>query len=147
MYGILKVLYGSLNLQSYSPIDLPGQTSSSFIHQPQYLKAKRFPISCLNEKDSPAMLSPSEHNLHNIWTNGGSASFLDILAPPYDPDGTLNGGKIRDCYYYSDIGEEEGISSNSEIRLLKMTACPPSFWCDSITYCGPDIKHLQKELN
>ena len=93
------------------------------------------------------MLSPSEHNLHNIWTNGGSASFLDILAPPYDPDGTLNGGKIRDCYYYSDIGEEEGISSNSEIRLLKMTACPPSFWCDSITYCGPDIKHLQKELN
>ncbi|XP_045035657.1 2-aminoethanethiol dioxygenase isoform X2 [Daphnia magna] len=106
MHGVLKVLYGTLNVQSYSPVDLPAQTNSHSMQQSWYIKARRFPVSCISEKDSPAMLSPSDHNLHTIGTVGGSASFLDILAPPYDPDGTC--GKIRDCYYYADVGEEEG---------------------------------------
>lgn len=143
MHGVLKVLYGTLNVQSYSPVDLPAQTNSHSMQQSQYIKARRFPVSCISEKDSPAMLSPSDHNLHTIGTVGGSASFLDILAPPYDPDGTC--GKIRDCYYYADVGE--GGPCNSEIRLLKRTSCPSSFWCDSLAYCGPDIKHLHHEFH
>lgn len=148
MYGVLKVLYGSLNVQSYTPIDLPGQANKSLpLHQPQYIKARRFPTILLTEKDTSTVLSPTDHNLHSIQTAGGPASFLDILAPPYDPDGTLSGGEVRDCYYYSDIGVvEESSEPSSDIRLLERTSCPSTFWCDSMKYQGPDIKHLHKEL-
>lgn len=144
MYGILKVLYGSLNVQSYSPIDLTGQTIAFPAHT-EYVKVKRFPTNLITEKDSSIVLTPSDHNMHTIWTAGGPASFLDILAPPYDPEGIL--GIKRDCYYYSDVGEVEGTPPNPEIRLLKKITCPSSFWCDSLTYQGPDVHHLHEELH
>lgn len=146
MYGILKVLHGNLNIQSYTPVDFPLQATGP-AHQQQFIKAKMFPTTLLSEKDSSsAVLSPTDHNFHTIWTAGGPASFLDILAPPYDPDGTRSGGKVRDCYYYADLGSIEEASSSSDIRLLKKISCPSTFWCDSTKYQGPDIKHLHQEL-
>lgn len=149
MYGILKVLYGSLNVQSYTCVN-QSNTTDSDPHEPpqqqQFIKAQRFPASILGEKDSPAILSPSDQNIHTIWTLEGSASFLDILALPYDPDGTQSGVK-RDCYYYTDVGEVEGAPPNTELRLLKKTPCPTSFWCDSVKYLGPNIEHLHHEFH
>lgn len=146
MYGILKVLYGNLNIQSYTPIDqVTSQSITTGAQSQQFIRAQRFPTSLLSEGDAPAVLSPSDQNIHTLWTSGGSASFLDILAPPYDPDGRQS-GVVRDCYYYTDVGTEDGVQVNSEIRLLKQIPCPASFWCDSLKYQGPDIEHLYQEL-
>lgn len=146
MYGILKVLHGSLNIQSYTPVDFTVQANSPAHQQQQYVKARMFPTTLLSEKDSSAVLSPTDQNFHTIWSAGGPASFLDILAPPYDPDGTRSGGAVRDCYYYADLGQIEEVPSTSDIRLLKKISCPSTFWCDSTKYQGPDIKHLHQEL-
>ena len=98
--------------------------------------AHKLPPAVLTESDGSTFLTPTECNLHQITAVGGPASFLDILAPPYDDD--------RDCYYYK---EEVGYHSSDDMRTLSSIPCPPSFWCSSLTYSGPDLKHLYLELS
>lgn len=140
MYGVLKVLYGSLKLQSYSPT----HTNDGVIPKLQSnITAKRVPPTVLTENAGAAVLTPNELNFHQITAEGGPASFLDILAPPYNPDGV--DGEERDCYYYKDVGPVA--SNNPDQRLLSRIPCPPSFWCNSLRYTGPSIQHLQEELS
>jgi len=128
MYGMIKVLYGSVVIQSYSVA-----TGSS---NPSKVFAVKSPPTIVTVSDGPVILSPHNNNIHEIWpVDGSSASFLDVLAPPYDPDGPDQ----RDCHYYKD----EGFSEKLNLNTLTEVKCPHSFWCDSIIFSKKkDIQHL-----
>ncbi|XP_037759863.1 2-aminoethanethiol dioxygenase isoform X2 [Chelonia mydas] len=87
MNGMLKVLYGSLRIACLDPLPPaapPGARRRALLRSRQLYT----PAS------PPCLLSPHTDNLHQIDAVDGPAAFLDILAPPYDPE---NG---RDCHYY-----------------------------------------------
>ena len=65
----------------------------------------------------------------------GPAAFLDILAPPYDPE------HGRDCHYYRLL---EGPPAGAEPALprevwLLETAPAADFWCGGEPYPGPRV--------
>lgn len=145
MYGVLKVLYGSLKLQSYTPTNTKdGRNGTAQKLQPN-ITAHRIPSSLVTEHGEAAVLTPTDQNLHQITAEDGPASFLDILAPPYNPDGV--DGEERDCFYYKDVGPADATFGNPDQRLLARIPCPPSFWCDSLRYTGPSLHHLQQEFS
>jgi cysteamine dioxygenase len=129
MYGIIKVLYGSVNIQSYSVATTGSSNPSKFF-------AVKSPPTIVTERDGPVILSPLTNNIHEIWpVDGSSASFLDVLAPPYDPDGPDK----RDCHYFRD----DGFSGHLNLHALTEVKCPHSFWCDSLIFSKKkDIQHL-----
>ncbi|XP_043374394.1 2-aminoethanethiol dioxygenase isoform X2 [Dermochelys coriacea] len=87
MTGMLKVLYGSLRIACLDPLPPaapPGARRRALLRSRQLYT----PAS------PPCLLSPHTDNLHQIDAVDGPAAFLDILAPPYDPESG------RDCHYY-----------------------------------------------
>ena len=138
MHGILKVLYGHLQLQAYTPM-----SSKEHNKRSTSLIAHKHPTILLSGNDGPATLAPLDRNLHQISAVDGPASFLDILAPPYHPDGS-GSDHDRDCFYYRD----DGIVSSSlrkedetNVHLLTRISCPSTFWCGSIKFPGPKVAY------
>lgn len=100
-----------------------------------------------SETSGPCLLTPGRDNLHQIDAVDGPAAFLDILAPPYDPDDG------RDCHYYKvlqTVGEQEADGTGSqdqqgdqkerkeEMWLLEIPQ-PADFWCGGESYPGPAV--------
>lgn len=101
-----------------------------------------------SEVSGPCLLTPLRDNLHQIDAVDGPAAFLDILAPPYDPD------EGRDCHYYKvlqTVGMQEETESMSskeeegekkqkdeEAWLLEIPQ-PENFWCGGEPYPGPAV--------
>lgn len=100
-----------------------------------------------SENSGPCLLTPLRDNLHQIDAVEGPAAFLDILAPPYNPDDG------RDCHYYKVLqtvaeretdgksneeqqGEEK--EKEEETWLLEIPQ-PEDFWCGGETYPGPAV--------
>ncbi|CAH8494428.1 unnamed protein product [Schistosoma turkestanicum] len=130
MYGILKVLTGSVRCRSFtrlknvqSIIDLKNfhhnQTSSSLLLLSSVFDDSKWQLTdliiarphqdtVLSTDHQPCLLFPIEGNLHEITPVDGPAVFLDILAPPYDHDlGT------RECRFYKEIIIPSQMNSNS----------------------------------
>ncbi|KAK3562714.1 hypothetical protein QTP86_005669 [Hemibagrus guttatus] len=102
MYGLLKVLYGKVRVSCYDRLDSSPDSASGRQFNPPLLP---FQKSCVRpsvqrsvgeytEESPPCVLYPQRDNLHQIEAVDGPTAFLDILAPPYDPDDG------RDCHYY-----------------------------------------------
>uniref|UniRef100_G1NVR7 2-aminoethanethiol dioxygenase n=1 Tax=Myotis lucifugus TaxID=59463 RepID=G1NVR7_MYOLU len=80
-------------------------------------------------------------NLHQIDAVDGPAAFLDILAPPYDPDDG------RDCHYYrvlEPVRAKEASGSTCDLPLprevwLLETPQADDFWCEGEPYPGPKV--------
>ncbi|XP_061764689.1 2-aminoethanethiol (cysteamine) dioxygenase a isoform X2 [Nerophis ophidion] len=101
-----------------------------------------------SETSGPCLLTPQRDNLHQVEAVDGPAAFLDILAPPYDPDAG------RDCHYYrvlqiqvdpAGTGEkgnqdqqEEKEGKENEMWLLEVSQ-PEDFWCGGEPYPGPVV--------
>lgn len=100
-----------------------------------------------SETSGPCLLTPVQDNLHQIDAVEGPAAFLDILAPPYNPDDE------RDCHYYKVLqtvaeGETDGKSNEEqkgeetdkekEAWLLEVPQ-PEDFWCGGEHYPGPTV--------
>uniref|UniRef100_A0A7N6BGE8 2-aminoethanethiol (cysteamine) dioxygenase a n=1 Tax=Anabas testudineus TaxID=64144 RepID=A0A7N6BGE8_ANATE len=148
MNGMLKVLYGKVRVRCCTSFDPPltsQQTSSiwrSVLHS----------VAVYTETSGPCLLTPVRDNLHQIEAVDGPAAFLDILAPPYNPDDG------RDCHYYQVLqkvvdgdttggrkseeqqGEEQ--EKEDETWLLEIPQ-PEDFWCGGEPYPGPAVSWME----
>lgn len=158
MYGILKVIHGSVNIQSYSILPEKGRYDLNNEHTPVdfgcelnprdisltedtfykqvIITARKEPATVVNEADSVCFLSPIKSNLHEIQSVNGAAAFLDILAPPYNTD--IPGVGPRPCRYFMEL--EDKVPASDErlpLRRLLRIPSPPDFWSQSAPYQGP----------
>ncbi|KAK7919497.1 hypothetical protein WMY93_010781 [Mugilogobius chulae] len=112
MNGMIKVLYGKISSLCRSMLHCVSEYSAS---------------------SAPCLLTPHHDNLHQIEALGGPAAFLDILAPPYDPENN------RDCHYYRILQPSCSTSGSSEETWLLEIPQPEDFWCGGQTYHGPPV--------
>ncbi|XP_051936728.1 2-aminoethanethiol dioxygenase-like [Hippocampus zosterae] len=132
MHGVLKVLYGKLRVSCFDSLDRRAARS-----RPQVgamLRSVLRSSAEYTDASEPCVLAPDRDNLHQIDAVDGPAAFLDILAPPYDPDGA------RDCHYFRVLqGPEPREPNGREVWLMEI-AQPVSFWCGTETYLGPEVR-------
>uniref|UniRef100_A0A2I3H2Z9 2-aminoethanethiol dioxygenase n=1 Tax=Nomascus leucogenys TaxID=61853 RepID=A0A2I3H2Z9_NOMLE len=152
MHGMLKVLYGTVRISCMDKLDagggqrpraLPPEQQFEPPLQPRERDAVRPGVlrsrAEYTEASGPCILTPHRDNLHQIDAVEGPAAFLDILAPPYDPDDG------RDCHYYrvlEPVRPKEASSSACdlprEVWLLE-TPQADDFWCEGEPYPGPKV--------
>lgn len=161
MYGVLKVVHGTVKIQSYSIITENEQKSSGHSSSELYsavqpseielteeslnrqvtLVARKEPAINVSSTDEACLLSPISGNLHEIHSVNGPAAFLDVLSPPYGTD--IPGVGPRPCRYFREL-EESNVASGSSnetlpIRLTKLLRIPApyDYWSDTAPYLGP----------
>jgi cysteamine dioxygenase len=152
----MQVLHGTVRVQSYSVLPLNNNNghkrpdhvdvgtlsptiSKILSREPDLTLARKHVATdiCAGENIPPAVLRPDEGNIHAIEAVDGPAAFLDILAPPYDPD------HDRDCDYYQEVlTTDPGVG---EPFVFLRTYEPRDFWSDKAEYRGPPV-HLEKGL-
>lgn len=157
MFGLLKVVHGAVQVQSYSFLESQEHqgnatgrrhsAGSTLPHHQRLLAATKHPTVVATASDPACRLSPGENNIHEIHSLDGPAAFLDILSPPYGPDERL--GTERDCHYYQEldmpagIGDIGGIGSEAlqgkQTVVLCRVETPNDFWCDQAEYQGPPV--------
>lgn len=123
MNGIMKVLFGSMTVTSYSQRD-----SKQIVQEGTPLLCKFYSQKVLDPTSEPCVLHSLTGNIHQIQANNNVVAFLDILAPPYNPS------EGRDCTYYERLDEGDG--KGSSIRLLPGPN-PSWFSCVPLSYTGP----------
>ncbi|KAK7110660.1 2-aminoethanethiol dioxygenase-like [Littorina saxatilis] len=138
MFGLLKVLHGTLKLSSFSET---GETNVP-VEMTQPLQKWQVPLvksvkleteTNLSAEQGCCQLTPTSGNFHEITPVTEMAAFVDILAPPYDQSGS------RDCHYYREMpvpGVDTG-SGSKDSRWIIRVPQPMDFWCDSVDYTGP----------
>lgn len=145
MNGMLKVLYGKVSVHCFDKLDTEGVAPPAFeppLAHSDVPSLRRSMLRCVTEytpSSTPCLLTPQRDNLHQIQALGGPAAFLDILAPPYDPDNN------RDCHYYRVLQplvpnseSPESPESPEETWLLEIPQ-PEDFWCGGQVYSGPPV--------
>ncbi|KAI1886924.1 hypothetical protein AGOR_G00200780 [Albula goreensis] len=147
MNGMLKVLYGKVSIRSFDKLDSPPDAESEIQFNPPLLPNQKEAlrrsilrsIGEYTEESGPCVLTPLKENLHQIDAVDGPAAFLDILAPPYDPDDG------RDCHYYrvlqpvlENADKKSGQQEQEEMWLLEIPQ-PDDFWCGGEPYPGPVV--------
>ncbi|XP_046383336.1 2-aminoethanethiol dioxygenase [Ischnura elegans] len=160
MHGILKVILGTIKIQSYSA--LPSVQN----HTPECLKnnaagrgdflfseslkkqaivvSKKLPEASSTSSDGACVLTPNESNLHEIRCVDGPSAFLDILAPPYSSQSDESEEVLRVCHYFteaprSQIVSDEEFEQKKDHTWLIQIPCPKEFYCDTAEYRGPVI--------
>lgn len=142
MFGVVKVLKGSIAVKSFTPLPSDGHT---YVVPKNIMDAVRplghvdlIPSTCNGSHtlsaatNDTSLLFPSDNNLHEISAVDGDASFLDILSPPYDSN-------ERDCLYYAQIGTVSDEKYLKDITWLHEIECPTEFWTTSLPYRGPPV--------
>lgn len=154
MLSLAQVLYGKVSVRCYDKLeDSPtGGTTPPLFEPPlspsQIGSLRRSVLRSVaeySETSGPCLLTPLRDNLHQISAVEGPAAFLDILAPPYNPDDG------RDCHYYRVLetvaeGEPDGKSNEQqqeegkgEMMWLLEVPQPEDFWCVGEPYPGPTV--------
>lgn len=153
--SLLQVLYGKVSVRCYDKLQDGGAAPSQFeppLAQSQVGSLRRSVLRSVAEysdNSGPCLLTPVQDNLHQIDAVDGPAAFLDILAPPYDPDDG------RDCHYYKVLqpaAQGEGTDGKSneqqqveekekdeEVKWLLEIPQPEDFWCVGEPYPGPTV--------
>lgn len=139
MHGILKVIFGTVSIQSYNVVPL-NNTAYNDIEESEHMLAEKLPITTISQSDKACTLTPSERNLHEICSIDGPAAFLDILAPPYETE-PLNVTNLKDrsCHYFEEVPLITQIYGEN-VKKLRVTPSPPEFWSDSAPYKGPELR-------
>ncbi|KAF1429969.1 2-aminoethanethiol dioxygenase, partial [Spheniscus magellanicus] len=138
MNGMLKVLYGTLRIACMDTLPPaaaapPPAAAAGPCHRALFRSRQHY-----TPASPPCLLSPHTDNLHQIDAVDGPAAFLDILAPPYDPQ------HGRDCHYYRLLegppppagAEPPGLPR--EVWLME-TPQAADFWCGGEPYPGPRV--------
>ncbi|XP_075229211.1 2-aminoethanethiol dioxygenase [Lycorma delicatula] len=157
MYGVLKVIHGTVHILSYSPISrlMLGvdehesgdeaehgfsdelmkpcdiELTSKTLYRQISLLAVKEPEMLICEKDEASVLCPKQRNIHEIRSVGGPAAFLDILAPPYKTD--IPGVGPRPCRYFKDVS----LGEEAPVKKLVRIPSPADYWSDTAPYQGP----------
>ncbi|XP_068439450.1 2-aminoethanethiol (cysteamine) dioxygenase a [Clinocottus analis] len=150
MNGMLKVLYGKVSLRCFDKLEdnlTTGTVPPHFEHPLTPFQTASLcrtvlrSVADFSEDSEPCLLTPLQDNLHQIDTVEGPAAFLDILAPPYNPDDG------RDCHYYKVLrtvaevgtdGKSDEEQQGKEAWLLEIPQ-PEDFWCGGEPYPGPAV--------
>lgn len=155
MNGMLKVLYGKVSIRCFDKLqdNLTAKTPLPHFDPPlapfqtdSLRRAVLRSVGEFSENSGPCLLTPQRDNLHQIEAVEGPAAFLDILAPPYDPDDG------RDCHYYKVLQavveegvdveagqEQQGEEKEKEEAWLLEVPQPDDFWCGGEAYPGPSV--------
>lgn len=141
MHGMMKVMYGKLRVTSFDRLDKPSDSEPPYQRGALRRTVLRS-VGEFTEDSGTCVLHPDLNNLHRIEAVDGPTAFLDVLAPPYDPDDG------RDCHYYKvvdPVGGPDGgpaqrteTQEQKEVWLMEITQ-PPEFWCGSEAYPGPEV--------
>ncbi|XP_068587953.1 2-aminoethanethiol (cysteamine) dioxygenase b [Cebidichthys violaceus] len=141
MHGMLKVMYGKVRISCFDRLERPagGSAQAAPPLPPAQMGALRGSmlrsIDEYTEESGPCVLSPDRDNLHQIDAVDGPTAFMDILAPPYDPDDG------RDCHYYKVLRDAEVKNTeqqDKEVWLMEISQ-PADFWCGGEPYPGPEV--------
>ncbi|XP_034537660.1 2-aminoethanethiol (cysteamine) dioxygenase b [Notolabrus celidotus] len=140
MHGMLKVMYGKVRISCFDRLERPtGSPQEQPTLPPAQMGAlRRSVLRCTGEyteESGPCVLTPDRDNLHQIDAVDGPTAFMDILAPPYDPD------EGRDCHYYKVLADSEVHNTEQkekEVWLMEISQ-PPDFWCGGEPYPGPEV--------
>ncbi|KAK7869574.1 hypothetical protein R5R35_003366 [Gryllus longicercus] len=141
MHGILKVLTGTLKLQSYNI--LPAVEQDTLRRRTAMgrnaIFVEKLPEVYVSDSDPACVLTPDEGNLHEIHSVDGPAAFLDILAPPYDSSVSEN--EERSCHYFQErkLNEDRTLRNKNIVALFRISS-PSDFWSDSAPYTGPMLR-------
>lgn len=136
MHGVLKVLYGRVRISCFDPLERPASPAQAPQAHTDSLRLSVLRSSAEYTSESgPCVLFPDRDNLHQIDAVDGPTAFMDILAPPYDPD---NG---RDCHYYTVLTEAggQGAGQPGQEVWLREVSQPADFWCGAEPYPGPQV--------
>ncbi|EFN68891.1 2-aminoethanethiol dioxygenase [Camponotus floridanus] len=136
MHGLLKVISGVVELNSYS-LRTKGD---HVIKSNEEVAAVRHRPVFLHSNSSACILTPSEKNLHQIICVEGPAAFLDILSPPYDVDEFGKGP--RPCTFFKVVKSKLCTESSDIIEEIQLSVVesPPDFYSSSLKYIGPPLK-------
>ncbi|XP_056464769.1 2-aminoethanethiol (cysteamine) dioxygenase b [Gadus chalcogrammus] len=132
MNGMLKVMYGKTRITCFDRLDLSPLSGTPTGPSGSLRRSVLRSTGEYTEHSGPCVLAPHRDNLHRIDAVDGPTAFLDILAPPYDPDDG------RDCHYYKVVPGEAGAPQGSEVWLMDISQ-PHDFWCGSEPYPGPGV--------
>lgn len=140
MHGMLRVMYGKVRISCFDRLERPAGGGSLPAAAPVGALRRSVLRSTgeYTEHSGPCVLSPDRDNLHQIDAVDGPTAFMDILAPPYDPDDG------RDCHYYRVLSEaevrgtEQPERREQEVWLMEISQ-PPDFWCGGEPYPGPEV--------
>jgi cysteamine dioxygenase len=125
MNGILKVLSGKLEAQSYTKIET--DTKDEIIVRAEEPKI-------LDSRSDSVVLHPHECNYHELTAlDGQPAAFFDILSPPYS-DMDDSSENARHCSFFKKIM----LDSSGRIKLIDIP-CPDHYYCDSYDFEQPDF--------
>ncbi|XP_056291137.1 2-aminoethanethiol (cysteamine) dioxygenase b [Pseudoliparis swirei] len=140
MHGMLKVLYGKVRIRCFDRPERPAggtQAAAAPALPPAQMGALWRSLlgsnDELTEESGPCVLSPGQDNLHQIDAVDGPTAFMDILAPPYDPD------EDRDCHYYKVLAEGKVRDTKEKEAWLLEISQPAHFWCGGEPYPGPEV--------
>uniref|UniRef100_UPI00398E5DE9 2-aminoethanethiol dioxygenase-like n=1 Tax=Pristiophorus japonicus TaxID=55135 RepID=UPI00398E5DE9 len=157
MHGLLKVLYGNVAIKCFDKEEedkgaAAGAAALGVQFNPPLVQCQRAALrrsllhcsEVLTETSGPCLLTPLHGNMHQIDALDGPAAFLDILAPPYDPD------VGRDCHYFKVLQVSESAAKANPVPpepqqpeavwLLEVPQ-PADFWCGGEPYPGPKVSH------
>lgn len=150
MDGLVKVIYGSIDVRSFSRVDDDGTVRDQLVRVREELGEEDDDVVVVarelnrgltvDTSSDVVSLSADEGNFHEIRATDGPAAFLDILSPPYDdPPGP------RGCSYYRAEalrpanGEEGPSPPESDLVYLIKIPLPDDYWSDSKAYEGPAV--------
>jgi hypothetical protein len=104
---------------------------------PDLVLGRRETLRAVSASGDCAVLTPTQHNLHEIRNCGAtSAAFLDVLAPPYSKKEDHDEGERRDCFFFQPVASA---AQGSDLYWLKEVQAPKDYFCDSEPYQGPTI--------
>lgn len=135
MHGMLKVMYGKVRISCFDRLERPAGSALPPAQKGALRRSVLRSTGEYTEESGPCVLSPERDNLHQIDAVDGPTAFMDILAPPYDPDDG------RDCHYYRVLAEAEinnAQQTEKEVWLMEISQ-PPDFWCGGEPYPGPEV--------
>ena len=147
MFGALKVIYGQVQLTSYT-------VTETTMAGKEFVTTQDPPLT-LNQSSPPTLLRPTDKNIHEIeylpppHSDPSSpqypyAAFIDFLCPPYDdPDTSF----LPPCNYYKIKSMSSKVGDDGK-RVVTLTRCPsPENFCNNnAQFLGASLNDLIPEL-